>query len=202
MTFLNRLRLRDNWPLWVAGAGLLLILSYLLYSQKMPLWYKEFSTSAVIYPLLVLLNSFVVLVSLCLISALILIIVGFQTFKYRKPKSFAILGVFILFPLLSCLAVYSLFFYGANFAHKESLKFNNHIYHLSEVTVDLWGFPYAHFVVYECDQTGILCSATYRSEIYSLEVDYNKIYSTRLITDPANSQLYLQISNERFLVTP
>jgi hypothetical protein len=211
MTFLNRLRLRDNWPLWMAGAGFLLILSYLLYSQKIPqhpYYYTEFSTSAIIYPLLILVNSLEVLLGFTLVAFVVLLVVGVETFKRRTIRSAVIFGVFICFPMFACMAVYSLVFDGANFAHKESHKFNEHIYHLGEVTLDRWDLGSGYFVVYECDQIGILCSPTYSSDSYSLDNSYVWDYdetlhsNTTLITDPANNQLYLQIGNEHFLVTP
>jgi hypothetical protein len=195
MIVLNRLRFRDNWPLWAVISGFLLILIHLLYSQKMlPPTYIEFSASAVIYPLLILVNSLDVLLGLTLVSFVILLVIGVETFKRRTIRSAAIFGVFICFPMLACLAVYSLVFDGGNFAHKESLKFNEHIYHLGEVSIDLWDLGSAYFVVYECDQTGIFCSPTYRSDGFILDDPWNydvNYSNTTLIADSTNSQLYL-----------
>ena len=167
----------------------------------------ELSASAVIYPLLILVNSLDVLLGLTLVSFVILLVVGVETFKRRTIRSAVIFGVFIFFTMLACLAVYYLFFDGANFAHKESLKFNKHIYHLGEVTLDRWDLGSGYFVVYKCDQIGILCGATYSSDNYSLDDSYVWNYdeilnsNTTLIAYPANNQLYLQISKKQFLIT-
>lgn len=203
MTVIKRLHLRENWPLWVATAGLVPIFSYLLYSQKIPK-YGEFSTSPVIYISLVLANSLYVLLFLTQVSIVILLVVGLWTLKQRTIKRIVILCVFIPFPFLACMAVFSLFFDGANFTHKQSLKFNEQVYHLGEVTEDIFDIPSAYFVVYECERTGILCSPIYQDGGFLTEsYRYEEIYSNfGLIADPANSRLYLQLGEKRFLIIP
>jgi hypothetical protein len=190
MTFRNRLRLRDNWPLWVAGVGFLLIISRLLYGLPK---YGDLPKSPVIYPLFVVVNSLVSLLILCVVAVVILFFVGSWAFTHRKLRSFAILGIFLLFPPLSCFTVYSVFFDGAQLDHVQSLEFDGHIYHLGEVDANFWDDPHISVVVYKCDIAGILCSLYYEGNETAGGSFSDVELNTALFIDAKNNQLMLRV---------
>jgi hypothetical protein len=193
MIFLNHLRLRDNWLLLIVGLILLLTIGCWQYSRMLPfvLWDSD---TTVIYPLLIVTN---IIVSL---SPLILLFILVISRIWHKQQSTGLwrnlVFCFALFASgMACYAWLGLGVFGDNISHEQIVEFKGSIYHLAKAGV--WDPPIHYYVVYQCNDVGILCQHIYTSSFFEADITPLTLY-----VDPQINQLYLQIDNERFLVTP
>lgn len=196
MILLNRLRLRDNWPLWVAIVMAALTIFSFLYSQKITKFSNP-DTETVVYLLLIITNTYA-FTGLVLVALLGVILLVGKWHLRKRSNLWANLIFWFTFLLhgLGCQYWFGISLFGNDISHEQSFEFKGDIYHLAEARISDPGIDY--YVVYKCEDIGIFCHPTYTSN----SVTFEDIELLTLYADPQQNRLYLQINSERFLVTP
>jgi WD40 repeat protein len=191
MNWLNRLQLRANWPLWLAGSSFIVIFFSLIYSQtayKLP----GYSENSIIYPFLAVSAEIITFTPIILLVCLVM--VGVWCLLGRRGCM-----IFSVLLLLSCSTSYfTLFLDVINYRvfHMQSLSANEAVYQLGKVLRGPdWDIPEVGFIVYECDSVGISCKSIYFSSYryYTDDSDLDeKIAKISLIADASSNTIYLQ----------
>ncbi len=207
MSVFTRLNLRRNWPLMVAGLGLV---TSLIIFQDMPYTFSRtipFDIGEIVdYPnLLFKYGGFPIIRVLILIPCALLSLFGGQTYiKSHKTLT----AIIILFAIASVCVVFTrieLLFAGdkTKLSHMQTLHYDNMTYQLTRVRNTTDDFLIIdRFWVFRCES----------DETHCLYVEHNGDKgqmvvggdtpdpSAKLIIDSATDTLHLQIGDEKILI--
>jgi WD40 repeat protein len=195
--WLNRQHFRDNWPLWLAGFAIVFSLICLLYTETIP-QYPDYSRSRVIYPLLIFATNVIILIPVILFVSLATL--GIWALLHHNFNSWTIFGIALLINGATCYFCAATALFGFGVSHFQTLEFYGRIYHVGKFSDNSdWDTPSTSFIVYECDQLGILCTPIYLS--YGFYTGYDLYFddilaNTKLFANPLDNMLYFQVNKD------
>ena len=206
MRFLKRFfnLLIELWPLVIA------VLLYIV--AKSQGWAFLFPEKGVVidYWFMVRSRTLIFLLALCILPTVIIasiIWVFARTFRNKRANAhpfvnflagFVGIGILIYTTGLMCIQSFSLSF--KDFGHFQRTKLSNHVYYVDSIWVDgVWQQYIANFVLFECDEAGMLCQNIYE-KVYEPNPEEYKKMTTALVPDAAAHTVTLQINGEAVYV--
>jgi hypothetical protein len=202
MIILNRLRLRDNWPLlamivvWFLAFQIHqgLIHRRSVFSDPQPGWTANYpkllsehtpGPSGVQYVLFILFS--------------LILLWGFIS-QRSKSRLFIVLLVLLTNIGLCRTLSQTLFTDGTSLENIQTFYFGNHSYNLTRAHTLAGGadVSWSEYFVFKCDEAGVQCTLI-NSFMYDYAFDYTFI-PAKLFVNNNENQLYIQFGDEQFLI--